>query len=164
MDEFDEVLKLEERFYKEGFEEGRRENLQHNYIEGKQFGLQVGFQRFILIGQMLGICNVLTARYSTNAALMKSVESVRKLIESIKFDNDAENVENYEVTVVKLKNKFRIILLALQRQLKGKKRTEVMNYDKVEEITRIIAGEVIGFNEDEDTTKQFLAQDKKTEW
>ena len=161
--EFDKVLTLEDQFYQEGYEEGSKENITHNYLEGKQYGLQIGFQRFILVGQMLSLCTVIESQFTSNKALLKSTSSVRELIASIKMDNEEDSVEHYESTVVKLKNKFRIILLSSNRLLK-KQQMDPLTYDEVEDLSRIIAGEIKGFVEDEDVTKDFLAQDQSKVW
>ena len=59
MDYEDELLALEEQFYEEGFKEGWNASLLNSFLESKQFDLQVGFQRFVLIYQILGICDII---------------------------------------------------------------------------------------------------------
>lgn len=159
----DELLFLEEQFYQEGYEEGRNENLKNNLIEGKEFGLQVGFQRFVLLGQMVGMCDVLDSLQLKNNSLFKNIANVRELISSIELNNKEENVESLEKTLVKLKNKFRLILLSFQREFKHNNRKPI-NFDNFEDLSRAIAGEIKGFVEDEDATDAKTTQDQAQAW
>ncbi|GMM58841.1 ribosome biosynthesis protein [Maudiozyma humilis] len=163
MSEFDELLHLEEDFYNEGYQEGHNENLKSNFLEGKQFGLQVGFQRFVLLGQMVGICDVLDSMNLQSSALSKNVQSIRDLISKIGMTNDDENVEELEKIMIKLKNKFRTIMITFQRIMKKDKR-EPFTFEIIEEISRIIAGEVQGFVEDEDVSEAKTSQDQAQAW
>lgn len=164
MDFEDNLLKLEEQFYQEGFEEGQNENLHNNFMEGKQFGLQVGFQRYVLLGQILGLCDVLDSIDLKNAMLTKNIISVRKLINGIEMNNDEENVEQLETTLVKLKNKFRTIILSFQRLTKDKKIRNHLNFDDVDDLSRMIGGKMQTFVEDEDVTDAKTTQDQMHEW
>ncbi|CCD25731.1 ribosome biosynthesis protein LTO1 NDAI_0F04130 [Naumovozyma dairenensis CBS 421] len=170
MDIFDNLLNLEEQFYEEGWDEGHNENLKNNYLEGKQFGLQVGFQRFVLLGQMSGFCDVLESLpFGNNANLLKNIEVIRTLIESVGMNNDEENVENLEKTLMKLKNKFRTILISVNRLMKKMDQTKStpspsINFDQFEDLSRVIAGEIKGFVEDEDVTEAKTTQDQAQAW
>lgn len=44
--DIDEVLNLEEEQYNLGFKEGQEHSTKEQYLEGKQYGYQTGFQRF----------------------------------------------------------------------------------------------------------------------
>lgn len=164
MDFEDNLLKLEEQFYQEGFAEGQNENLRNNFMEGKQFGLQVGFQRYILLGQIVGLCDVLDSLDLQNAMLSKNIVSVRKLIDGIEMNNDEENVEQLETTLVKLKNKFRTIILSFQRLTKDRKIKNHLNFDDVDDLSRMIGGKMQTFVEDEDVTEAKTTQDQMHEW
>ncbi|KAL3233898.1 hypothetical protein RNJ44_03938 [Nakaseomyces bracarensis] len=159
----DELLFLEEQYYAEGFQEGRNENLKNNLLEGKEFGLQVGFQRFVLLGQMLGLCDVLESMGLQNKSIAKNIATVRELISTVQFNNEEENVEGLEKTLVKLKNKYRLILLAFQREYKTKDR-KPLNFDVFEDLARAITGEIKGYVEDEDVTEQKNTQDQAQAW
>lgn len=156
--DFDEVLNLEEQFYQEGYQEGREANLRDNYLEGKQYGLQVGFQRYALLGQIRGICEVLESR-TTDAALQKNVDAVKRIIDSVPTDNDDTNVAAYERSMVRLRNKFRLVLTLLRKQSQDARRskTDALTFEKVEQVSRIVAGELQGYVEDADTGASDLA-------
>lgn len=162
--DFDELLNPEERFYKEGVDEGAAENIKHNLLEGRQFGLQVGFQRFVLLGQVLSACDVITSFQLGSSALDRNISTIKKLINDIPLDNNDESVEIYEKNLVKIKNKFRTILITFQKLGKGKLNGQHMNFDMFEDISRAVAGEVKGFVEDEEKTEEHSGQDKFQEW
>ena len=151
--DFDEVLNLEEQFYQEGFEEGRLANLAHNYLEGKQYGLQIGFQRFILIGLIEGFCNVIRAE-QVSPSIEKLVSSIPELVDEIGLGNDELSVQVYERNIVKLKNKFRLLLLALNKQLKSRSTESPgkLSFEMVEKMAKTVAGELNSFVEDNEAS------------
>ncbi|CDK26844.1 unnamed protein product [Kuraishia capsulata CBS 1993] len=53
--DFDDLLNLEEKFYREGFEEGVQAGKQNNFREGKELGIQTGYQTFLYVGQIRGL-------------------------------------------------------------------------------------------------------------
>ena len=172
MDYEDELLALEEQFYEEGFKEGQNASLLNSFLEGKQFGLQVGFQRFVLIYQILGICDVINSLNLQNDSLNKNISIIKNLIDGILMNNDEENVENLDKTLIKLKNKFRTVLLSFQRLIKNNRNINKNNkqfsnnltFDNVEDLSRMIAGKIQGFVEDEDVTEAKVKQDQLHEW
>ena len=44
--DIDNVLNLEEEQYELGFKEGQIQGTKDQYLEGKEYGYQTGFQRF----------------------------------------------------------------------------------------------------------------------
>lgn len=152
MDFFDDVLNLEEQFYQEGYEEGRSENLAHNLIEGKQYGLQVGFQRFILVGLIQGYCNLLKT-LTLNTSIDKNIDVILGLISEIPFGNEDVSVQTYDRNLVKLKNKFRVLLMALSKHWKhlGPEARNKMTFEAVEKMSKIVAGELNAYVEETGT-------------
>ncbi|SCU95838.1 LAFA_0G02608g1_1 [Lachancea sp. 'fantastica'] len=152
MDCFDDVLNLEEQFYQEGYQEGRNENLAHNLIEGKQYGLQVGFQRFTLIGLIQGCCNLLKTQ-QLNPSIDKNIDVVLGLISEIPHNNEEASVQIYERNLVKIKNKFRVLLMALSKQWKNlaPEPGNKLTFEAVEKMSRIVAGELNAFVEESGT-------------
>ncbi|KAI0875423.1 DUF1715-domain-containing protein [Hypoxylon argillaceum] len=51
-DPFDDLLNLEEQYYKEGYEEGFRDGAEAGRVEGYSLGLQKGFEKFIEAGRL----------------------------------------------------------------------------------------------------------------
>ncbi|KAJ2967577.1 hypothetical protein NUW58_g10417 [Xylaria curta] len=51
-DPFDDLLNLEEEYYKEGYEEGLKDGAESGRIEGYSLGLQKGFEKFVETGRL----------------------------------------------------------------------------------------------------------------
>ncbi|KAL3424464.1 3-oxoacyl-(acyl-carrier-protein) reductase [Phlyctema vagabunda] len=54
MDPFDEILGLEEQFYDQGYQQGMTEGVQAGRIEGRTFGLENGFKKYLESGRLHG--------------------------------------------------------------------------------------------------------------
>lgn len=51
-DPFDDLLNLEEQYYKEGYDEGLKDGAEAGRIEGYSLGLQKGFEKFVEAGRL----------------------------------------------------------------------------------------------------------------
>ncbi|TGJ80233.1 hypothetical protein E0Z10_g8551 [Xylaria hypoxylon] len=51
-DPFDDLLNLEEQYYREGYEEGLKDGVEAGRVEGYSLGLQKGFEKFIEAGRL----------------------------------------------------------------------------------------------------------------
>jgi len=51
---FDEVLGLEEQFYSDGFQQGLADGVKAGQIEGRTFGLEKGFEKYVESGTLFG--------------------------------------------------------------------------------------------------------------
>ncbi|KAI1425659.1 hypothetical protein F5Y12DRAFT_353437 [Xylaria sp. FL1777] len=51
-DPFDDLLNLEEQYYREGYEEGLRDGAEAGRVEGYSLGLQKGFEKFVEAGRL----------------------------------------------------------------------------------------------------------------
>ncbi|KAF3760657.1 DUF1715-domain-containing protein [Cryphonectria parasitica EP155] len=51
-DPFDDVLNLEDRFYSEGYEQGVADGARVGRIEGRSFGIEKGFEKFVEAGRL----------------------------------------------------------------------------------------------------------------
>lgn len=159
----DKLLDLEEEFYSEGFKQGSIENVKHNYIEGKQYGLQVGFQRYLLLGQIKGLLDVLEVLDGDKRLFVQKIETVRSLLSGLKMDNEATSVADYENRVTRIKNKFRTILLLLQKQLKSGPE-DTLSLVAVERVSLSIAREIKGYVEEENHDSTESLQDQVQNW
>lgn len=157
----DYLLGLEEQYYQEGYKEGAQEKAQHNFTEGKQYGLQVGFQRFLILGQIQGLIEVIETCGTPGTSILKNIETVRGLLADIKMDNDDANVAEYEARIVKIRNKLRTILLLLQRQTENKMK-DPLTLDKVEKVSMIIAGQLKGYVDNEESEAE--VRDQMQDW
>ncbi|BAO37742.1 hypothetical protein KLU848_3094 [Kluyveromyces marxianus] len=164
--DLDGILELEQQYYEEGYEEGRRENLKHNLLEGKQYGLQVGFQRFHLLGMIYGICDILIGKID-DSSLQKNAKLIKQLIDNIHMDNSQENVAVYERSIFKIRNKFRLVLMCLQKTLLQGSTQERLTLENVETLSKKVAGEIQGYVEERDNAlshTEVMVQDQTTDW
>ncbi|KAI1749070.1 DUF1715-domain-containing protein [Xylaria castorea] len=51
-DPFDDLLNLEEEYYREGYEEGLRDGAESGRVEGYSLGLQKGLEKFVEAGRL----------------------------------------------------------------------------------------------------------------
>ncbi|KAI1133481.1 DUF1715-domain-containing protein [Nemania abortiva] len=51
-DPFDDLLNLEEQYYREGYEEGFRDGAEAGRVEGYSLGLKKGFEKFVEAGRL----------------------------------------------------------------------------------------------------------------
>lgn len=71
MTDFDDLLNLEARFYEEGHNLGLQDGEKAGRIEGRIFGLEKGFEKYVEMGKLHGRCLVWNAR---SPALRTKVE------------------------------------------------------------------------------------------
>ncbi|KAK4496195.1 hypothetical protein PRZ48_012175 [Zasmidium cellare] len=67
-DVFEDVLNLEDQYYREGFELGVADGSKSGRIEGRVFGLEKGFEKFVEMGRLNGKAFVWEARLPNDAA------------------------------------------------------------------------------------------------
>ena len=65
-DPFDEILNLEQDFYRDGYELGVQDGKKAGMVEGRFFGLEKGFEKFMTMGDMHGRADVWARRLKTN--------------------------------------------------------------------------------------------------
>jgi hypothetical protein len=63
-DTFDEVLGLEEQFYNDGHKQGLADGVKAGRIEGRTFGLEKGFEKYIESGRLHGKSLIWASRLS----------------------------------------------------------------------------------------------------
>lgn len=95
-------------------------------IEGRVFGLEKGFEKFLELGRLQGRCSVWKARIPSSIAsptagpaksvqitsprVQKQVESLAILLTNPPFKNDEESVEEVEETLKRGRNKAKVLL------------------------------------------------------
>lgn len=107
--DLDGVLDLEQEAYQRGYDEGVGELRKQNYVEGKQYGYQTGFQRFVIIGYLRG----LVTRWQGNDKVKPHVDKLEQLLNAITTGNDEKAVQLYEDNLNKARNKARVVALIL---------------------------------------------------
>lgn len=159
----DYLLNLEQQFYQEGYEQGLNEKTRENYIEGKELGLQVGFQRFVVLGQIQGIVEVLKSSLADGSSILKNVESIERLLTGIKMSNDNAAVAEYDSRIIKVRNKLRNVLLSLHRQ--AGRVGNPLTLEDVEEVSTIVAGQLKAYVEEPNEEEvEVSGQDHTMEW
>ena len=71
-DPFDSLLRLEDEYYKEGYELGTTDGKQAGHIEGRFFGLEKGFAKFLDMGRLQGRSVVWSSRLSRPEPQLKT--------------------------------------------------------------------------------------------
>lgn len=154
--DLDYVLNLEDQFYEESFKEALKKGENHSNRDGKQFGIQTGFQRFILIGalnkvnilieQTLDQSNELSNSKNktklNTKKIIKSLNEIQKLINQfyssdsdklVKTSNIPTDVDLYEKNIKLIRSKIK----SLYSQLGYK-----TLYPEIEKTCRITAGDI----------------------
>ena len=95
-------------FYAEGHALGVADSEVAGRTEGRIFGLEKGFQKFLELGRLQGRCAVWGARHTmppekpaviANARAEKNIRALSLLLTNPPFKNDEESVEEVEETL-----------------------------------------------------------------
>lgn len=116
-DLFDSLLNLEDEYYQEAFAEGFEVGRNHSIRDGKQFGYQIGFQRFAIVGAING---VLTMVKDQDADTMpeKKLKTLNELIQlsdslGTHNSNSDDDVAYFEGNFKALTSKTKVLLSQL---------------------------------------------------
>ncbi|KAF2480070.1 hypothetical protein BDY17DRAFT_234011, partial [Neohortaea acidophila] len=110
---FDNLLNLEEQYYQEGYDLGIADGSRAGRIEGRIFGLEKGFEKYIAMGQLAGRAAVWNARISPspssqstssalalseNARMQKHVKRLKDLtdVETLPTENNEDAVTDFD--------------------------------------------------------------------
>ena len=92
-DLFDEMILLspEQVNYNLGYKEGEKISERRNIQEGKEYGMMIGYQSFLIIGQVYSIveCLILDETLKINEGMKKSCIEIINLI-----DNEIKESDN----------------------------------------------------------------------
>ncbi|KAK6204769.1 uncharacterized protein RJT21DRAFT_111327 [Scheffersomyces amazonensis] len=131
----EEILNLENQYYNEGFKEGQSHATKQQYLEGKEYGYQTGFQRFLIIGYIQGLVdewkkNINIEQYSS---IRNHIDQLDKLLSDIPITNGDEQVAQFEIKLTKARNKLRVIVTIVKESWK---------VDKLDELVKELGGEL----------------------
>lgn len=76
-DPFDDVLNLEDKFYSEGYEQGVVDGERAGRIEGRSFGIEKGFEKFVEAGRLYGKSIVWANRLPSQASSSSATKSTQ---------------------------------------------------------------------------------------
>ena len=93
-DPFDSLLGLEDEFYKEGFDVGVKDGKRAGLIDGRLFGLENGFDKYVAMGKLHGRARVWAGR----------VPSINKSAEQIESTQDGNPRGENNKVVARLDN------------------------------------------------------------
>jgi hypothetical protein len=82
-DPFDELLDLEDNFYKEGFDTGAADSVQAGLVEGKLFGIEKGYEKAIEIGRARGRALVWLQRMSIDGTSTENHERKSRIVNNV---------------------------------------------------------------------------------
>jgi hypothetical protein len=112
-DIFDSILDLEEQFYAEGYKLGVADGARAGRIEGRVFGLEKGFEKFLEAGRLHGRAIIWQdqCRNNGNERLTKHVERMFTLVDPEEYVtmNTEEAVNDVDERIRDAKGKERII-------------------------------------------------------
>ncbi|CAI5755610.1 unnamed protein product [Candida verbasci] len=114
----DEILNLEVENYEKGFKEGQLQSSRDELLEGKQYGYQTGFQRFLIVGYIQGLVEDWETKIDQYENVKSHLSQLRALIFNIPTVNDDKEVEIYEKNLLKARNKLRTIATVLKENWK----------------------------------------------
>lgn len=96
--DLDQLLSLEEQFYREGYEEGARDVEQESRRSGMQLGIQTGYQRLLLLGLLIGLLKGLEGENLKGSLSLEDFD-----MEEI-GQNNQESIDKVEKLIKKARN------------------------------------------------------------
>lgn len=130
-DLFDDVLNVESRLHDTGYNDGLKDGNQAGIVEGRGFGLQKGFEKFLESGRFVGKAIVWANRLPSkrpasqdevrsektlpplpnNARLEKNIETLYSLVDPkvLSLENSDASVQDFDDRLKKAEGKARII-------------------------------------------------------
>lgn len=91
MADFDDLLYLEERFYNEGYALGLCDGEKAGRMEGRIFGLEKGFEKYMEMGRLHGRCLVWNARCPPLQVTPALGTPIKQVIRDTQQRNDLAN-------------------------------------------------------------------------
>ncbi|KAG7750984.1 hypothetical protein KL912_000117 [Ogataea haglerorum] len=158
--DFDSLLNLENQYYQEGFLEGQLEGSKQQFLEGKQIGIQTGFQRLLVLGQYKALVAIwidqtqqkIDAGAITDdkgkprqfSKLLQSLTELQMLIDTL-FENGRAQVTNNDSDVEKYEN----VLKRARAKMRSVCPIFGENYNDIEEIAMKVGGTIQTEQKDE---------------
>lgn len=119
-DIFSPLLDLEDQYHSEGYNLGLADGAKAGRVEGRVFGLEKGFEKFVELGRLRGRALLWQAQVqeSGNERLKKHIDRLAALTDPNEFaiDNSEEAVEDIEERLRDARGKERIVKRTLTDQ------------------------------------------------
>lgn len=131
-DPFDDLLGLEEQYFADGHALGVQDGSKAGRIEGRIFGLEKGFEKYLVMGELAGQCSIWRARLHQNTRntqnadnseiarvkpiassdrLTKHIETLSALVdaETLSHQNTEDDVAEFDERLKLAQGKARVI-------------------------------------------------------
>lgn len=126
-DPFDTLLNLEEQYYQEGYALGVADGSKAGRIEGRTFGLEKGFEKYVALGMLAGQCTIWQSRLGStnieaptgqtlppltnNSRLAKNVETLAALVDvdTLAHENTEDAVAEFDERLKAARGKAKVI-------------------------------------------------------
>ncbi len=138
-DPLESLFGLEDRFYNDGFRLGVKDGKRAGRIEGQIFGIEKGFEKFVVAGRLHGRCaiwrgrmgniereeenkterkeeqqqplNLQTPSLPDNPRLAKHIQALQALVDpkSMSYENNEDAISDYEDRLKRAKAKMKVI-------------------------------------------------------
>jgi len=131
-DPFDSLFSLEDQYYDEGYREGHRDGLQQSELEARLFGIEKGFEKFVIMGKLQARAKIWAARLphqggveasssnktmasvptlSANPRLEKHIGTLLELVDSttLSIVNTDDDVGDFDERLRRAQAKVKII-------------------------------------------------------
>lgn len=166
--------RLTGRFYRQGLREGQQQSTINSFIEGKEYGIQTGFQKFVLVGLVRGFVEQLEQQQQAQAGAQAGtaaggnapaqakenvhLQQLKELVAQLKLSNDYGDVVSNDKIINKVRNKLR--LLTNSSVEKGYK----VEFSEFDDICKKLNGIATKPNSSTATTESSLDSTRINEW
>lgn len=108
--DLDSSLNLEELYYQEGFTEGSRVGETQGLIEGRIYGSEISYERYLSLGLLYGKMSYWKAKHRGNSRMTIQLAKLAELLDSVPRNNDeAKEGQDYETTMRSALRKMKVI-------------------------------------------------------
>ncbi|KAI2779776.1 DUF1715-domain-containing protein [Daldinia loculata] len=97
-DLFDDILNLEEQYYKEGYDEGYKDGAEAGRIEGRSVGMKTGFEKFLEAGRLQGKAIVWQSRLPNQQELSTLDSSSQQELAQTGLSSSSQDEKDSEPT------------------------------------------------------------------
>jgi hypothetical protein len=91
---FDEILGLEEQFYHDGLQQGLADGIKAGQIEGRTFGLEKGFEKYIESGKLYGKSLVWSNRIPASQASLAAKDRQQRASNTASKPDEEKRINN----------------------------------------------------------------------
>lgn len=156
-DLFDELLLLspEQVNYNKGLEEGLKISYKRNEKQGKEYGLMIGFQKFLIVGQLEEILSSILRveeKDESNGQFVRQCRETLGMLDKIEMnDNESDIIERNDAILMKVKNKVRLILMVYNKKhKKNNNNTNLISFDSIIDVYNQVGNGELPTNKIED--------------